>query len=104
VALEAAVSFLPPPGQAPPRPSNDYRKRKETEADSGDDDDDFVSVPPRPSASSSKAPKVVVWNIKKSKSSIVGPQHSEVNAFFVGVCCICFVIGSSIIDVCMIQM
>jgi hypothetical protein len=61
-------------------------KRKETEADSGDDDDDFVSVPPRPSASSSKTPKVAVRNIKKSKSSIAGPQHSEViyNAFFCG--------------------
>jgi hypothetical protein len=86
VAREAAVSFSPPPRQAPPRPSNDHRKRKETEPDLGDDDDDFVSVPPIPSASSSKAPKVAVRNIKKSKSSNAGPQHSEViyNAFICG--------------------
>jgi len=78
VVHENAVSFSPPPKRVPPRPSDHPRKRKESVEEFGDDDDDFVGVPPKhPAADSSKATRVDVRKIKKSKSSLPGPKHSE---------------------------
>lgn len=72
------MSFSPPHPRVPPRQSNNPRKRKESAEELADDDDDFVGVPPRPpAADSSKAARVDVRKIKRSKSSFAGPTHSE---------------------------